>query len=173
MLRERLKEMQIQISTQYFLWKRCIVLMRGKLARTESDKPVIKQEGVCYEHMRDMEFYYSDLEGLHDAVEKVGKTLDGAFDCLSRQVTICLPLKSIERYGNTETPESETKPHRPAHVSAPETPKGGESKVDELDDELDEFDSLKTSSDQKVGVENQGRFSGKGTGVRTVDLDKL
>jgi len=108
-LRERIKEMQIDVNIQYFLWKRAIVLMRGSLARVESDKPTIKQEGVYYEHMSDLEHYFASLEGLHDVLERVNKTLEGAFECLSRQVTIALPMKSLERYDNVKPEQEGTK----------------------------------------------------------------
>jgi len=109
-LRERLQEIRIQTNTQYFLWKRGIVLLRGSISRIEHDKPVIKQEGVFYEHMSDVEMYFAELEALHDAAEIVDKTLCGAFDCLSRQVSIALPLKSMDRYGSPYEPPPQSQP---------------------------------------------------------------
>ena len=106
MFLERLKEMQIESEPQYFLWKRAIVLMRGKLARIESDKPAIKQEGIYSDYMYDVEMYFADLEGFHEIAEKISKTLDGAFNCLSRQVTIAMPLRTPDRrWRDEEAPD--------------------------------------------------------------------
>jgi hypothetical protein len=52
MYRDRLKEMQIKLNAQYFLWSRAIVLLRGVLSRIEREKPESRQQGVIYEHMR-------------------------------------------------------------------------------------------------------------------------
>jgi RNAse (barnase) inhibitor barstar len=56
------------------------------------EKPSEKQEGVVMEHMGDMVKYYSQLEALHASVDAVSRNLDNAFDCVSRQITLCLPV---------------------------------------------------------------------------------
>ena len=67
------------------------------MARTEYEKPVVRQGGVIYEHMRDMEIYYSRLHTLHVSVMQVLKNLEAAFECLSRQITISLQSKDLDR----------------------------------------------------------------------------
>ncbi len=105
-MRERVKLIQISCNSQIFLWERGIQLMHGMLARVEYDKPAVKQDGVIYEHMGDMELYFHELKGLYKSADAVMKTLDGAYDCLSRRVTIALPLKPMERYAKQEEPKA-------------------------------------------------------------------
>lgn len=96
--KERVKQIQIHCNSQVFLWERGLQMMHGVLSRIEFDKPLVKYDGIIYEHMRDMELYFAKLRGLISSAEGVMKTLEGAHQCLSRQVTIAMPLKSIERY---------------------------------------------------------------------------
>lgn len=94
-MRERVREIQLKVSRQFFLWERYIELFQGVLARTEYVRG--KQEGIIYEHMRDMEHYFCSLKALQRGSETIFKTLDAAFDVLSRQVTIVMPMKDVER----------------------------------------------------------------------------
>lgn len=98
-LRERCKHIQLHASQQYYLWERYIELFHGILCRVEYERG--KQDGIYYEHMRDMEHYYCSLKALHRNADQVMRTLDGAFECLSRQVTIAMPMKDIERFSGT------------------------------------------------------------------------
>lgn len=97
-MRERCKQIQLHISQQYYLWERYIDMFHGLLCRTEYERG--KQDGIYHEHMRDMEHYWGSLRGIQKMADQVMRTLDGAFECLSRQVTIAMPMKDIERYGN-------------------------------------------------------------------------
>jgi len=98
--RERIKNISIRCNTQYFFWKRWIEkdMVKGYMARIEYLKPAIKQEGLVLEHMRDLEYYYSQLEALYNNCHKVEKTLEAAHEMLSRKVSICMELKPIHRY---------------------------------------------------------------------------
>jgi hypothetical protein len=80
-------------------------LLKGLLFRIEPVKPASAQEGVFYEHMSDILMYFSDLEHLYRSSEHVYNNLNNAFECLSRHLTISLPMKGIERtsYENQET----------------------------------------------------------------------
>lgn len=98
--KERVKVIYIKCNNQYFLWKRFVEILRGCLARVQYEKPIIKQEGLIHEHMRDIEWYFCKLESLHNNVNHVTKTLDSAYDCLSRKVSIAMELKPMERYQN-------------------------------------------------------------------------
>ena len=95
--RERVKNIYIDCSVQYFLWKRWIEkdLLRGYLARVNYIKPAIKQEGLVLEHMRDIEFYFARLESLYSNCAKVEKTLEAAYELLSRKASICTELKVV------------------------------------------------------------------------------
>jgi hypothetical protein len=97
-LRTRVEYIRLRVSQQYHHWERFIELFHGVLCRTEYERG--KQEGLYYEHLRDMEHYFCSLKSLYKAAEGVMRTLDGAFECLSRQVTILLPMKEIERHSN-------------------------------------------------------------------------
>ena len=98
--RERIKNISIRCNTQYFFWKRWIEkdMLKGYMARIEYLKPAIKQEGLVLEHMRDLEYYYSQLEALYNNCHKVEKTLESAHEMLSRKVSICMELKPVGRY---------------------------------------------------------------------------
>jgi len=95
--RDRIKHLQLQVNKQYFRWERSIDLFEGLLSRVEYERG--KQDGLKYEHMYDMEMYFGSLKSLHKSIECVSKTLDGAFECLSRQVTVIMPTKELsDRY---------------------------------------------------------------------------
>jgi hypothetical protein len=94
----RVMEIRGRVLSQYHSWKRSVVLFQGLLARAEYSKPAICQEGTNYNHMRDMELYLTDLEYLHDFTKEMLANLESQFESLSRQVTLSMPLKTIERY---------------------------------------------------------------------------
>lgn len=100
--RDRIKQLQLKINRQYFHWERSMELFAGLLARLEETRGAEKRDGIRYEHMYDMEMYFSSLKSLHKSIEIVGRTLDGAFECLSRQVTVTMPMKEVsDRYSNS------------------------------------------------------------------------
>ena len=101
--RERIKNISIRTNNQFFIWKRWVPLLEGFLARVQYLKPQIKQDGLVLEHMSDVELYLARLESLHNNVTAVEKTLAAAYETLSRKVSICMELKSSERY---ERPKS-------------------------------------------------------------------
>ncbi len=105
--RERIKNISLECNIQYFVWKRWIEkdMMKGYLAMVEYIKPAIKQEGLVLEHMRDLEYYYAQLEALHNNCQKVEKTLEAAYDTLSRRVSICMELKTGVRYLKSDSRE--------------------------------------------------------------------
>jgi hypothetical protein len=132
-LRERCKQIQLHASQQFYLWERYIELFHGILCRVEYERG--KQDGVYFEHMKDMEHYFCSLKALHRTADQVMRTLDGAFECLSRQVTIAMPMREIERYGGPSTaprpitPEQRKydalgAPTKPSNSSAQQTQSG-------------------------------------------------
>ncbi len=100
-MRQRVKNIQLKCNNQYFLWDRFISLLRGSLARIQYLKPQVKQDGLIYEHMKDIELYFARLKNLFNSGHEVMKTLDGAYETLSRKATITMPLKSGDRYERT------------------------------------------------------------------------
>lgn len=95
--RDRIVQIKSVINSQYFFWKRLIPMMHGQLARVIYEKPAAKQEGVNYEHMRDMEEYFNELEGAYETSKDILNNLDAAYDNLSRQVTLSAPSLTPER----------------------------------------------------------------------------
>ena len=94
-LRDRVCQIQTEVNSQYYKWERTVELLRGVLARTQYERG--KQEGVQFEHMRDMEIYLESLKSIHKTADIIHKNLDAASDLLSRQVTIAQAGKSIDR----------------------------------------------------------------------------
>lgn len=88
--RDRVQEMAIHCNSQSFPCSRYVDLFHGVLARVEYEKPVVKQDGLVYEHMKDLEIYNAKLESLTKSTDQVLKTLMLAFDLLSRQLTIII-----------------------------------------------------------------------------------
>lgn len=96
--RNRVRYIEVQCNNQYFILRRFMEIFRGLLSRIQYEKPIIKQEGVYYEHLRDLEYYFVKLESLHSTVEKISKNLDGAWETLSRKITVCLELRTGDKY---------------------------------------------------------------------------
>lgn len=131
-LRERLRHIQQHVDQQYYMWERYIELFHGVLCRIEYERG--KQDGLYYDHMRDMEHYYCSLKALHRIGEQVMRTLDGAFECLSRQVTIAMPMREAERHFSTN-PQSAAKP---------------------ITQEMKRFDSLPNANSKATAKEDSG-----------------
>lgn len=95
--KDRIKEIQVQINSQYFLLERGVTLLWGVLAQCHGnvERPVMKFDGVILEHMDDMEEYFLKLKGLKHSADIVGRNLDSAFDLLSRQITVLMPSRSV------------------------------------------------------------------------------
>lgn len=100
--RDRVVQIKSIINSQYFLWKRLVPMIRGQLDRVIYEKPAPKQEGIHYEHLRDMEEYFNDLEGIFETSKDILGNLDAAYDNLSRQVTLTGIGPSPEKYGTPE-----------------------------------------------------------------------
>jgi|19_taG_2_1085344.scaffolds.fasta_scaffold01304_3 hypothetical protein len=151
--KDRLKEIQLHISAHIFKWDRAVEMLRGKLYYYKPTKPASAFDGVIYDHMRDMEFYYADLKGINSSAEQVSRTLDGAYNCLSRQVTITMPGPNIERYIKKENKSSVQSEHQqPANYNkereAGQTKEVKTVEEDSFDPtELEDFDEVE-SSDQ-------------------------
>ena len=137
--RERMKFIAIRVNNQYFMFKKFEEMLRGFLAKVQYVKPQIKQEGFIMEHMQDVVLYLSRLDALHDSVIKVEKTLAGAFDVLSRKVTISMELSPAERQLRKEDYQN-----RKNNLSVAENKQ-------EVNDDLDGFDDLPTGAKVEPG----------------------
>ena len=142
-VRDRVSQIAIDCNQQYYPWKRAVELMHGLLARTQYEKPAAKQDGLIYEHMKDIEIYFHKLESLHYSIEAIIRNLDGAFDCLSRRATIALPSRPIERkYPSTYENKQE-------HIEVP-VKKIEVQEVIEVPGILSEYDFLPDDAKDKV-----------------------
>ena len=103
---ERVKNIQIRCNNQYFLWEVFIPNLKGCLARVEYLKPAIKQDGLIHCHMKDMQWYFGNLEHLHESSKGVMKTLEKAFETISRKASLTSPAKPIERYKSRQREET-------------------------------------------------------------------
>jgi len=106
--RDRVCQIQSDVNSQYYKWDRTVELLRGVLARTQYERG--KQEGIQFEHLRDMELYLESLKSIHKTADIIHKNLDAAFDLLSRQVTISQNDKPIDRQGSYNSNVSSSYP---------------------------------------------------------------
>ena len=95
--RERIRQIQVDCSKHYFLLERILPLLRGVIDFIQYAKPASRQEGLYYIHLRDFEIYYAWVKAVRDASENTVKTLDKAFETLSRQITIMAPQREAEK----------------------------------------------------------------------------
>lgn len=134
----RVLQIRGHVLAQFHAWKRAVELFHGVLARAEYAKPAICQQGLIYNHMRDMEMYLADLQYLHDFSKEMLGNLMSHFDSLSRQVTLSMPLKGVERTEYAvETP-------MPPALNLPDSPKPVAKKSN-----LNGFDKLENNVEQK------------------------
>lgn len=102
--KERVAQIAFDVNTQYYKWKRFVEMLRGQLARVDQEKNAERRDGVVFQHMRDFELYFSELENVHSHVIVVMKNLDSAWETWNRKVTIILEEKKIKepvRYRQT------------------------------------------------------------------------
>lgn len=143
--KDRIKEIQVNVNFQYFIFSRNIELMRGILSRTELEKPAQRQDGVIYEHMYDVELYYSKLVSLHRSAEVVIENLKSASECLSRKVTISLPDKKIERYFNDKYSAQAPVPVSNLPVETHE----------DIPEELKNYDDVSDKTNDKISKDDE------------------
>lgn len=137
--RERVVEIILHVDSQYYVWERFLDLMRGVLARSQYEKPVLKQEGVVFVHMRDMELYYAKLRGIHNTGSLVLKNIDMAWETLSRRVTISM--------GDRDREVKDRKPYNdsPLNKEIASIPNASQ-KNPESDSSLSDYDELSGSA---------------------------
>jgi len=142
---ERVAMIQVQINQQYFVWKRFVELLRGALARVSYLKPVLKQDGLILEHMGDVEFYADRLAAIKDSADKVMKTLQMAFESLSRKVSIMLTVQSkhtTRMAPNSYSPPQEAAPYVEDVVDDVAVVVASEPASVPQDDTMDDYDGF-------------------------------
>ena len=100
---ERVKNIQIKCNNQYFLWEVFVPHLKGSLARVEYLKPAIKQDGLVNQHMKDVEWYYAKVQHIHESAKGVMKTLEKAFETVSRKASLATPPRPAEKYDKRES----------------------------------------------------------------------
>ena len=166
--RERITYIASHVNEQFFLWDRFIEMLHGVLARTEYEKPAIRQDGLVFQHMRDMELYNQQLKAMHSITTAVAKNLDAAWDMLSRSVTIMMnemsrgdanryePRPNAEKISDDKT-STEQKTVQPSQEPSP--------KSTSMEDMLGDFDPLEGTASVEA--------SNKQKGSQTCDWDEL
>lgn len=91
-LLDRVVQIKIQATGQCSACKRGVELLRGVLARVTYEKPAARQDGVIYDHMKDVEMYACGVEGLEQAAKDVYHNLLESKEILSRKISITLEL---------------------------------------------------------------------------------
>lgn len=91
--RDRIKQIQVECNHHLFFLDRFLDMLKGKVDEIQYNRPASKQEGLYHLHLRDLEIYLSWLKSIHKSSEMCVKTLDGAFETLSRQITIMMPQR--------------------------------------------------------------------------------
>jgi hypothetical protein len=89
---DRVVQIKIQATSQAHTSKRGVELLRGILAKIIHEKPAARQDGVIYDHMRDIELYAARLSSLEQSAKDVYQNLLEAKEILSRKITIAFEL---------------------------------------------------------------------------------
>jgi len=122
---DRVTEIAIQNNASYYTWQTIVAMFEGLLARTLYEKPALKQQGVNFEHMRDMFLYWSWIKTIHESTDKVLKNLENKRETISRTVTIVLqnmePKERVVTRVDTPT-QSSPQYHRPEPPKAQPNP---------------------------------------------------
>jgi hypothetical protein len=151
--RDRIKEIQMHCSKQYFKWETSIQLLEGLLCRVQRVKPSEGRDGIVYEHLVDMKYYFDDLKHIYRSSELVSKTLDNAFECLSRHLTIALPNRPIERLGTGPNVLQQATRVAQEEIKMKETISMKE--ISEIPETLKDFDALVLEVSETTKVEKE------------------
>jgi len=89
---DRVVQIKVQATSQCAATKRGVELLRGVLAKVSYEKPAARQDGVIYDHMRDIEMYASRVESLEQNAKDIYHNLLEAKEILSRKISIAIEL---------------------------------------------------------------------------------
>jgi len=98
---DRVVQIKILATGQCAACKRGVELLRGVLARVLHEKPAAKQDGIIYEHMRDVEMYAAKVESLEQSAKDVYHNLLEAKEILSRKLSISIELMKQQNLPNS------------------------------------------------------------------------
>ncbi len=101
---DRVVQIKIQATSQCASARRGVELLRGVLANIQYEKPAARQDGLIYNHMKDIEIYATELESLEQNAKDVYHNLLEAKEILSRKISISLELKksdNLEKHYNS------------------------------------------------------------------------
>lgn len=89
---DRVVQIKISATSQCSATKRAVELLRGVLAKVCYEKPAARQDGVNYDHMRDIEMYACRVESLEQSAKDVYHNLLEAKEILSRKISVAIEL---------------------------------------------------------------------------------
>lgn len=89
---DRVVQIKILATSQCSALKRAVELLRGVLAKVCYEKPAARQDGVNYDHMRDIEMYACHIESLEQSAKDVYHNLLEAKEILSRKISVAIEL---------------------------------------------------------------------------------
>jgi hypothetical protein len=89
---DRVVQIKILATAQCSATKRSVELLRGLLAKVCYEKPAARQDGVNYDHLRDIEMYACEIESLEQAAKDIYHNLLEAKEILSRKISVSIEL---------------------------------------------------------------------------------
>lgn len=165
-LMDRAVHIKIQATGQCSSAKRGVELLRGVLAKVSYEKPAARQDGVIYDHMRDIEMYASQLESLEQNAKDVYNNILEAKEILSRKISISLELikeqnrtDGLERnFGNLPENIKKAAAHQPSQTEV--IPTKSSRLANEGYDRLEVQEVVKTQAEKpKESMKKSGTFS--------------
>lgn len=90
--RTRINSLLTSVYEQFFIWERCLEMLRGKLCKDYYLKNAQQRDGLVLEHLTDMEMYVHDVKGVMEALRHIDGILKTSSDSLSRQIA-CLQYR--------------------------------------------------------------------------------
>jgi len=143
--RTRLATIRYQIVYRIPSWKRIIEMLRGKLFKDHESRGQHKRDGMCLEHMGELEEYLADMEGVEAACRYLDELLVGQSESLSRQFA-CININNPSGYSYHDSQNS-----RPVQSSRSNSPRP----TPERKNDLDEYDEI--AEGEEVGPPKEGR----------------
>ena len=123
--KSRLATLLMDCYEQFPSWKKISEMLNSKLFKEHAQRGAHNRDALVLEHMNDVSFYVTELEGFIDSAKSIDHILQAAAESLSRQLT-CIQLKE-----STGT-----------HLDAGNGMDTERLSESEKDDHLDELDSI-------------------------------
>lgn len=96
---DRVVQIKILATAQCAATRRGLELLRGVLAKVCYEKPAARQDGVNYDHLRDIEMYSCQVESLEQSAKDVYHNLLEAKEILSRKISVAIELFKQQNMG--------------------------------------------------------------------------